>query len=263
MRRAVERHEAILGDEVDKRNGYTFSTTGDGLAAVFSRPSEALAAAIEAQRRLLAEPWPEPAQLMVRMGLHSGEAQERQCSYFGPAVNCAARLMGAANGGQIVLSALTAELCQRDDDVQLVDLGHLQLTGMGDAVHAFGASAEGVPWPDRPLMSARSSTATLPLPRTELVGDLARLRRRTERLADLGLVTLTGAGGVGKTRASIEIGWLVADDFVDGVWFVELAPVSDPDGVVATLASTMSVPSQPDMVRVPPLDIERWPGRGR
>ncbi len=247
MRQAVERHDAILHDEVDRQHGHVISTTGDGLAVVFSRPSDALTAAIGAQRRLLAEAWPEPTQLTVRMGLHSGEAQERDRSYYGPAVNCAARLMAAANGGQIVLSALTAELCQRDDDVQLVDLGHLQLTGMSDAVHAFGASADGVPWPDRPLMTTRSSTATLPLPRTELVGDLARLRRRTERLADLGLVTLTGAGGVGKTRASIEIGWLVADDFVDGVWFVELAPVSDPDGVVATLASTMSVPSQPDM----------------
>ena len=110
MREALVRHDEILRKAILAADGHVFSTGGDGLGAVFSRAGNAVAAAVDAQFALRAEPWPEPIDLSVRMGVHTGEVHERDGDYFGPPVNYAARLMGAANGGQIVVSALTAGL---------------------------------------------------------------------------------------------------------------------------------------------------------
>jgi predicted ATPase len=244
MGEALARHDEILRSAIDAQNGYVFSTGGDGLAAVFSRADSAVAAAAEAQRAFGVEPWPEEVPLLVRMGVHTGEVQERDGDYFGPPVNRAARLMGAANGGQLVISALTAELLDGSDDIELVDLGSVQLKGVVDPVHVFGVSADGLDWVDRPLVTAQTTAGNLPRLQTEMVGDLAGLQSRVSRLAQTRLVTLTGSGGVGKTRVAIEIGWLVVDEFPDGVWFVELGPIADPEAVIAAVASTLSIQPQ-------------------
>ena len=107
---AMARHDALLHAAVDAHDGYVFATGGDGLAAAFARAGDAVRAAIAAQAALLAEPWPEGASMSVRMGLHSGEADEREDGFFGAAVNRAARIMSVARGGQILLSAVTAGL---------------------------------------------------------------------------------------------------------------------------------------------------------
>ena len=122
-REALVRHDEILRKAILAADGHVFSTGGDGLGAVFSRAGNAVAAAVDAQLALRAEPWPEPIDLSVRMGVHTGEVHERDGDYFGPPVNYAARLMGAANGGQIVVSALTAGLLDPSVGVDLVDLG--------------------------------------------------------------------------------------------------------------------------------------------
>jgi predicted ATPase/class 3 adenylate cyclase len=247
MREALFRHDEILRKAVLAADGHVFSTGGDGLGAVFSRAGNAVAAAVDAQVALLAEPWPEPVELRVRMGVHTGEAHERDGDYFGPPVNLAARLMGAANGGQVVVSALTAGLLDPSVGVELVDLGSTRLKGVIQPVAVFGVSAPGLEWLDAPLISAQTNPGNLPRPQTELVGDLADLQRRVANLSDNRLVTLTGSGGVGKTRAAIEIGWLVIDEFVDGVWFVELASIADPDAVDAAIAATLGARPQPGM----------------
>ena len=110
MRAALERHDSILRSAIEGHEGYVFSTGGDGFAAAFARVGEAVAAAVEAQRGLMSEMWPEGAPLRVRMGLHTGEAAERDGDYFGSAVNRAARLMATANGGQVVCSRVDADL---------------------------------------------------------------------------------------------------------------------------------------------------------
>jgi predicted ATPase/class 3 adenylate cyclase len=250
MREALARHDEIVRKAIDAADGHIFSTGGDGFGAVFQRAGNAVAASVGAQRDLNAEPWPEQVPLRVRMGVHTGEVQERDGDYFGPPVNRAARIMGAANGRQIVVSDLTAGLTADSAGFDLVDLGQVQLKGVVEAIHVFGVDAEGADWIDRPLVSTQTSAGNLPIPQTELFTDLVVLQERVSALAEARLVTLTGSGGVGKTRAAVEIGWLVVDEFVDGIWLVELAAVADPDMVLAALASTMSIQPQPGMTMV-------------
>ncbi len=245
MRIALSRHDEILRAAFGDGGGYVFSTGGDGFGVAFSSGSMAVDAAVGAQRLLADEGWPEGVALRVRMGIHTGEAQERDGDYFGPTVNRSARLMGAAHGGQVVISALTAGIVADQSDIDLVDLGLSQLKGLVDPVHVYGVSAEGHQWIDKPLVSSLASTGNLPRLQTETIGDLPDLQRRVAGLADARVTTLTGSGGVGKTRAAIEIGWLVVDEFVDGVWMIELAPLADPDAVISSIASTLSVHRQP------------------
>ena len=183
--------------------------------------------------------------LRVRMGVHTGEAEERDGDFFGPAVNRAARIMGTANGGQVLVSDLTAGLVEQVADVKLVDLGSIELKGVIELVHVYGVAGEGHEWLDIALLTGQVTRGNLPRLQTESVGDLANLQRRVANLAQASVVTLTGSGGVGKTRAAIEIGWLVVDEFVDGVWLVELAPVADPDLAVTTIATALGAHLQP------------------
>lgn len=250
MRDALARHDEILRAAIDAGGGYVFATGGDGFCVAFHGAGSAVTAAMAAQRAVAAEPWPEHVELRVRMGLHTGEADERDGNYFGPAVNRAARLMGAANGGQVVASAVTAGLVDEDAGVAVHDLGAVQLKGLVDPVRVFGLSTPEVPWLEVALVSRQTSAGNLPRPQTDLVGDLVDLQQRVATLADNRLVTLTGSGGVGKTRAAIEIGWLVIDEFPDGAWLVELAPISDPALVASAIGSTLGVQSQPEMTLV-------------
>ena len=211
-----------------------FAKGGDGLAAAFARAGDAVQAAVDAQAALFDERWPVGVSMSVRMGLHSGEADERENGFFGAAVNRAARIMSVAQGGQILISAVTASLATRS-------------TGGGAAPGRLAPSAGGER-ARRPGCGPRRRChlnptppptdvveGNLPRPVTEYVGDLAELRRRVGGLSGRRLVTLTGSGGVGKTRTAIEIGWLSSDQFPGGVWLVELAPVGVGDAVPAAV----------------------------
>jgi predicted ATPase/class 3 adenylate cyclase len=245
MGAALARHDEIVRSAIDANGGHVFSTAGDGVGAVFGRAASAIAAALAAQRELSAEAWVGGPVLRVRMGVHTGEAEERNGDFFGPAVNRAARIMGTANGGQVLVSDLTAGLVEQVADVKLIDLGSIELKGVIEPVHVYGVAGEGHEWLDIALLTGQVTRGNLPRLQTELVGDLANLQRRVANLAQASVVTLTGSGGVGKTRAAIEIGWLVVDEFVDGVWLVELAPVADPDLAVTTIATALGAHQQP------------------
>jgi predicted ATPase/class 3 adenylate cyclase len=245
MGAALARHDEILRSAVAANGGHVFSTAGDGVGAVFGRAASAITAALAAQRELSAEVWVGGPVLRVRMGVHTGEAEERDGDFFGPAVNRAARIMGAANGGQVLVSDLTSGLVEQVAEVKLVDLGSIELKGVIEPVHVYGVAGDGHEWLDIPLLTGQVTRGNLPRLQTESVGDLANLQRRVANLAQTSVVTLTGSGGVGKTRAAIEIGWLVVDEFVDGVWLVELAPVSDPDLAVTAIATTLGAHLQP------------------
>ena len=250
MRVALARHDETLSSAVEAHRGFVFSTGGDGLAAAFERSVDAVEAAVEAQRGLQAEAWPDPVVLGVRMGVHTGEAQERDGNYFGPPLNRAARVMGAAHGGQILVSRATVEVLGRVAGIELLDLGLHRLKGLAEAMQVFGVWAEDLLWVDEPLATAEGASGNLPLPATEFVGRVAELQHRLAGLAKRRLVTLTGPGGVGKTRFAIEIAWLVVDDFEGGVWLIDLAAVGEPAGVVAVVASTLSIQPQPGMTMV-------------
>jgi predicted ATPase/class 3 adenylate cyclase len=243
MAEAIARHDALLHAVIEAHDGYVFATAGDGVAAAFARAGDAMRAAVAAQEALATERWPNALSLSVRMGLHSGEADERDGGFFGAAVNRAARIMSVARGGQILLSAVAAGLGSASvTGIELRPVGSRRLRGVSEPVDVVVVSAGGL---DTTPPPADVVEGRLPRPMTEYVGDLAELRRRVGRLSGQRLVTLTGSGGVGKTRTALEIGWLSTDEFPGGVWLVELAPLGLGDAVPAAVAATLGARLQP------------------
>ena len=229
---ALERHDQIVRYSIEEHGGVVFATGGDGFAAAFSRSKDAVHAAVGAQVALSRELWPGSVAIRVRMGMHTGEAHERDGDYFGAPLNRAARLMGSAHGGQVVMSSVTSGVLGSTSGVQLVDLGVHHLKGQADAVQVFGVSAPGFAWLDRPLVTVEHVSGSLPRPLNDFVGRIDDVERTALLLKQHPLLTLVGPGGVGKTRLATEIGWTVQDDFPEGVWMVELAAVSEPAAVV-------------------------------
>ena len=244
---ALALHDELLRGAIDAHGGVVFATGGDGVAAAFGRAGDAVAAAVDAQHALQSAAWPDGVGLRVRMGAHTGEAEERDGDYFGPPVNRAARLMSAAHGGQVVVSEATAAVLGTPTGVRLVDLGSHRLKGVVDEMRVFGVDADGLRWLDRALVTEQVVPGNLPCPATEFVGRLDVLQQRAAGLTDRRLVTLTGTGGVGKTRSAVEVGWLLTDVYPGGVWLVELAPIADEGLVVAAVGSALGVQLQPGM----------------
>jgi hypothetical protein len=237
MRPALARHDELLRATMAARGGYVFATGGDGLAAAFARAGDAIAAALASQASLTAEPWPDRLSIRVRMGLHTGEVEERAGDYFGPAVNRAARLMAVAHGGQVVCSALTAGLVD-GGGVVLRSLGEHRLRDLASPEVIFQVGEGSFPT----LRSVDTVPTNLPTVRTALIGraaDVEELARLVERER---LVSLTGVGGVGKTRLALGIAAAVSPGFADGCWLVELAPAAHLDEVVNAAAAAMEAP---------------------
>ena len=241
MRGALARHDVILRNAVEQQSGRVVKTTGDGVHAAFGTAHDAVAAAVKAQAAISEEVWPLPDPLRVRVGLHTGEAEFRDGDYFGPALNRAARLMSVAHGGQIVVSLATGELV-RDRlpaGVTLVDLGEHRLRDMSRPERVFQVGEGAFP----PLRSLDAVPTNLPTMRTELIGrsdEVAQLMELVERTR---LVTLTGVGGVGKTRLALGLAAGLAAGFPDGCWLVELAPVAGGDEVIKVVAGAMRSPA--------------------
>jgi predicted ATPase len=240
MRVALARHDEIVRTAMEGRGGYVFATGGDGFAVAFGRAGDAVAASIEAQASLAAERWPEDAGIRVRMGLHTGEVDERDGDYFGPAVNRAARLMALGHGGQTLCSSATAELV---DGVELVDLGEHRLRDLSEPQRVFQV---GSGW-FRALRSLDGLGSNLPAQTSVFVGRELELGQVASLLAASRIVTLTGVGGVGKTRLALHAGAELLPRFRDGVWLVELAPVLDPGALFEVVAGAMRVPERQGM----------------
>jgi predicted ATPase/class 3 adenylate cyclase len=234
MRTALARHDALLRASIERHGGYVFSTGGDGFGAAFARPAEATAAANGAQAALADEEWPAHAPIRVRMGLHTGAAEERDGDYFGPAVNRAARLMALGHGGQIVCSSVTAELL---DWADLIDLGEHRLRDLSAPQRVFQVGEGRFP----PLRSLDSFPGNLPLQTSSFIGRDAELARTDEALRASRVVTLTGVGGVGKTRLALQAAGLALPRFRDGAWLCELQMVRDPARVVDAVATVLDV----------------------
>lgn len=220
MNVALERHDTIVRAAIAEHGGYVFSTAGDAFAAAFGRAADAIAAAKVTQAGLAVECWPEPVELRVRMGIHTGEAQERDDDYFGPALNRAARIMGAAHGGQVLVSASTAELL---DGELLVDLGEHRLKDLSQPMRLFQLGDD--PFPAIATLSV--GAGTLPVQRTELLGRDDDVATVVDLVSTHRLVTLIGFGGIGKTRLALAAAAEVADHHQRGVHFVDLAPITD------------------------------------
>ncbi len=242
MAEAVERHDDIIQSAIDRYHGYTFSTTGDGFAAAFERVSDGVDAAVEAQRALQAEHWPPPITVMVRMGLHTGEAQERGGDYFGPAVNRAARLMACGHGGQILASSITSALI---DGYDLQLLGEHWLKDLRAPDRVSQVLADGMREDFDPIRSLDVIPNNLPAIHEALVGRDRDKDHVAEQLAEHPLVTVVGVGGIGKTRLALEVAAAKIDTFPDGVWWCELAPVSDTDAVMQAIGRVLGARQRP------------------
>jgi predicted ATPase/class 3 adenylate cyclase len=246
MRAALARHDEILRDAVEKRDGHVVKTTGDGLHAVFALAPDAVTAALDAQRVLVSEGWILPEPLKVRMGLHTGGAELRGGDYYGPAVNRAARVSAAAHGGQIVASATTADLV-RDDvpaEVGFVDLGEHRLRDLGRSARIVQLTHPDLPSEFPPLRSLDAFPGNLPVQRSAFIGrhdDLVEVRAA---LDDSPVVTLTGVGGVGKTRLALQVAADMVTCFPDGAWFVDLGPVLEAGFVAATVSTALTLPER-------------------
>ena len=221
MAAALPVHDAIVRGAIEGHGGYVFATGGDGFCAAFSRAGDAADAAIASQRSLAEAAVP----FGVRMGLHTGEAIERDRNYFGPDVNRAARLMALAHGGQVVASDTTEVLLR--DRVALRPLGEHRLRGVRGRMSVFQVVADGLRSEFAVLRSVDRFAGNLPLQLNSFVGREDLVAEVCDLVRASRLVTLGGVGGVGKTRLAVEAGAELSGEFPDGVWVVELAPVGD------------------------------------
>ncbi|MCC6179762.1 MAG: hypothetical protein IT305_30995 [Chloroflexi bacterium] len=247
MRLAVARHDVLVHGAVEQHAGIVVKSRGEGdsVFAVFGRVSDAVLAAVQLQRALQAEPWPAGAAPQVRVALHTGEAELRDGDYFGSAVNRCARLRAAAHGGQILLSQASRDLLDntRPANITAIDLGEHRLRDVPHPERIYQAASPDLPLAFPPLRGLDAHPQNLPVHRSALIGrereiaDVSNLLLRP----DIGLVTLIGPGGTGKTRLAGQVAAAVLGAFPDGAFFVPLAPIREPELVALTIGQVLGI----------------------
>lgn len=240
-------HFGILRDALAAHGGVEQGTEGDSLFAVFPGATRAVRAAVESQRALGEHDWPNSEPVRVRMGLHSGEATVGHDGYVGLDVHRAARISSVAHGGQIVASSSTVALSEQalPDDIGFTDLGAHRLKDLSLPEHLSQVVADGLEADFPPLRSLDAVPHNLPIQLTHFIGRDTELAEALGKLEGSRLLTLTGVGGTGKTRLALQAAAAAVHDFPDGVWMVDLGPVSEADMVHNALAAAMGVRDQP------------------
>jgi predicted ATPase/class 3 adenylate cyclase len=233
MRKALAAHDVVLRRAIEAHGGWLFKHTGDGVCAAFASPKSAVDAAVAAQRAL---------ELPVRVGIATGEAELREGDYFGAVLNRAARVMAAGHGGQILLADSTAGLLS---GVDLVDLGPRRLRDLPTPVEVFQVRVAGLQADFPALRALDVSPGNLRAATTSFIGRESEVAELQAAVKAHRLVTLTGVGGVGKTRLAVEVAARLADEFPDGVWFFDLAAVGDPVAVPDAVAAVLGIIQQP------------------
>jgi predicted ATPase len=233
MRAALAAHDEVLRSAIEAHRGFMFKHTGDGVCAAFASPRSAVDAAVAAQRAL---------ELPVRMGIATGEAELRGSDYFGAVLNRAARVMAAGHGGQILLADSTAGLLS---GVDLLGLGPRRLRDLPTPVGLFQVRAPGLRTDFPALRALDASPGNLRAAPTSFIGRESELDEVQAAVKAHRLVTLTGVGGVGKTRLAVEVAGRLVDEFPDGVWFFELAAVTDPAAIPDAVAAVLGITQQP------------------
>lgn len=249
MRRALARHDALLRASIEAHGGTIFKTVGDAFCAAFDESAQALEAALAIQQQLRDEPWEEIEPLRVRVALHYGVAERRQGDFFGPPLNRVARLLAAGHGGQILLSRAAYEALKDalPTSVTVVALGTHRLRDLIQPEHLFQVAAPELPTDFPPLRSLEAFAHNLPIQLTSFIGrealmlNLKRLLLPASGVEPHRLITLTGVGGTGKSRLSLQVAAEVLDAFPDGAWLVELAQLSDPALVPKEVAAMLGV----------------------
>ncbi|MGC4045457.1 MAG: tetratricopeptide repeat protein [Armatimonas sp.] len=249
MRVALARHDTLLREAIEAHHGYIFKTVGDAFCAAFAIAPDGVAAALAAQRALANESWPESLTLKVRIALHTGAVESRDNDYFGPPLNRVARLLSTGYGEQTILSQVTYDLVRDSLPTQasLKNLGEYRLKDLARPEQIYQLIHPDLP-KDFPTLKSLDSIAlpnNLPQQVTSFIGREKELAEVRGRLAKTKLLTLTGAGGSGKSRLALQTAADLLEAFPDGAWLVELAPLADSNLVVSTVASVLGVKEEP------------------
>ena len=249
MNAALSRHHAILNGSISINHGYVFQIIGDAFCAAFSTVLDGINAALAAQRALRDENWGDTGAFRVRMALHTGTAEVHAGEHTSGeyisslTLSRAARLLSAGHGGQILLSFPAAELVRDHlpQDVSLRDLGAHRLKDLVRPEHIYQAVVPDLPAEFLPIKTLETHPNNLPIQLTSFIGRDREMARVKELLAGARLLTLTGAGGAGKTRLALQAAADRIDEFPDGVWFVEFAPLADPALISQSVASVVGL----------------------
>jgi predicted ATPase/class 3 adenylate cyclase len=243
----LARHNEILHQSIETHNGLVFQIVGDSFYASFQQAGDALNAALEAQRRLLRENW-SPAPIKVRMGIHTGPAHQEHTAnetrYTGyTTLALTQRVMSAGHGGQVLLSQASCDSTKdsMSAKVQLVDMGERRLKDVLRSEHLYQLSVPDLPTEFPPLKTLELRNHNLPAQLTSFIGRQKEIDEVRNSIAANRIVTLTGSGGAGKTRLCLQVGAACLEQFSDGVWLAELAPVTDPVLVPQTLLAIFSL----------------------
>ncbi|MFL7838020.1 MAG: adenylate/guanylate cyclase domain-containing protein, partial [Candidatus Promineifilaceae bacterium] len=241
MQGALARHDAIMKAVIEQHNGRVVKSTGDGLLAVFESAVDGALAALSGQQAMASETWPaETGPLRIRIGLHSGESQERGGDYFGTTVNTAARIMDLGHGGQVLVSEVTALILrgQTPADISFTDLGAYRLKGLALPENVYQLCHPSIAQEFPPLRSSSIPKHNLPAEITPLVGREQEINALSDLLADpkITLVSIIAPGGTGKSHLAVELGRRMVKEFENGVYFVELAPINESDNIVPAVA---------------------------
>ena len=260
MPRALERHDAVMRDVIAACEGRVFKEVGDAFHAVFADPAKAIMSSIAIQRSLKAETWETPDPIRVRIALHAGDAQERDGDYFGPTLNRTARILAAGHGGQILLSQSVERLVEDrfPEGAALRDMGERRLKDLDRPVRIFQLVVGGLDDEFPPLRTLDVRPHNLPAQASPLVGRERELKAvRDLVLRDSArLVTLTGPGGTGKTRLALQVGAEVIDAYRDGVFFVNLTTVREPERLASVILQALDV--MPDSGETPDTALRKW-----
>ena len=245
-------HHRIIRAALRSADGTEVKTEGDSFFAVFPRADDALRAAIAVQRDLAAADWPGGASVRVRMGLHTGEVALSGDEYVGLDIHRAARISAAAHGGQVLLSEATRSIVldAAQAGVSMRDVGEHRLKDLDRPEHLYQLVIDGLPADFPPIRALSTRLDILPRETTSFIGREGELARAAGLLAGTRLLTLTGPGGTGKTRLALQLARQLAEEFRDGVAFVPLAPISDPDLVFPTVRQTLGMAEEPGRTAV-------------
>ena len=246
---AHARHDQIMREAIESSHGYVYQVIGDAFCAAFHTAGDALQAAVKSQIELQKEDWKE-APIRVRMGIHTGEAEAHQNEYHGYlTLSLVQRLMSAGHGGQLLLSHTTENLLHGHlpKDVGLLDIGEHTFKDIPQPVRVFQAVVPGLEKEFPALRARDASPNNLPLQLTSFIGREHELQEIQQMLATTRLLTLTGPGGTGKTRLSLQIGEKLLPSFADGVWIAELASLTDASFIPQTIAAIFGLRELPNM----------------